>query len=74
MIGHEQAAAEIVSDPVGHISISGVHGRDELNDRLARARDVDPVGTSPSSVPVLLIGVALGVGLALVLGRVRHAR
>jgi hypothetical protein len=30
-------SAEVVSDPVGHISISGVHGRDELNERLAQA-------------------------------------
>jgi hypothetical protein len=29
---------EVVNDPVSHISISGVHGRDELNDRLAHAR------------------------------------
>ena len=29
---------EVVNDPVSHISISGVHGRDELNDRLAHAK------------------------------------
>jgi hypothetical protein len=29
---------EVVNDPVSHISISGVHGRDELNDRLAHVK------------------------------------
>src|SRR5258705_12781328 len=45
---------ELVRDPVARISISGVHGRDELDDRLERLR-------GPRTLP----GVALG---ALVLG------
>jgi len=51
---------ELVPDPVGHISISGVHGRDELNERLANAPDFqerrNPVG-------YVLLGTAIGAAL-----------
>jgi hypothetical protein len=48
---------EIVSDPVSHISISGVHGRGELDDRLAHAPDFREAG---SPVKPMLIGAAIG--------------
>lgn len=52
-------SAEVVADPVSHISISGVHGRDELNARLARAPKYHNGAASP--VRPLLLGAAIGV-------------
>ncbi|HEY8176020.1 MAG TPA: hypothetical protein VIF32_10025 [Gemmatimonadaceae bacterium] len=52
---------ELVRDPVGHISISGVHGRDELNERLANAPAYEEGRRSP--LLALLLGAALGAGL-----------
>lgn len=55
-----RAISEVVADPVGHISISGVHGRDELEDRLAHA----PAYREPSSpMKALVVGAALGAVL-----------
>ena len=52
--------SEIVADPVSHISISGVHGRDELDDRLANA----PAFREPTSpLNALVLGAALGAAL-----------
>jgi hypothetical protein len=62
-----QRAAELVADPVGHISISGVHGRDELNERLANARDHTDV--PQSSVRTLLLGAAIGAVIMYALKR-----
>jgi hypothetical protein len=58
---------ELVPDPVGHISISGVHGRDELKERLANAPTYQKGRTSP--LPLLLLGAALGAGLMYLLRR-----
>jgi hypothetical protein len=62
-------SAEMVNDPVGHISISGVHGGDELNDRLARADEMSRTPGQRGGLGILIIGVALGAALALTLGR-----
>jgi hypothetical protein len=59
-------APDVVADPVSHISISGVHGRDELEERLENAPDYKPA-TSP--LKPILIGVAIGVGLGYLLRR-----
>ena len=72
MNGLETTTSDIVRDPVGHISISGVHGGDELNERLERARDLAPVTGSRPGIGVLLAGVMLGAALALVIGRARR--
>ena len=58
---------EQVDDPVGHISISGIHGRDELDERLASAPTFDARRTSP--IGVLLLGVAIGVTLTYLVKR-----
>jgi hypothetical protein len=58
---------ELVPDPVAHISISGVHGRDELNERLANAPAYQE--GRRSSVGLLLLAAALGAGLMYLLKR-----
>lgn len=63
-----QSHSEIVSDPVGHISISGVHGRAELAERK---RHFEPHPLELSDAPALarenlkplLIGAAIGAAL-----------
>ena len=61
-----QHQAELVADPVGHISISGVHGRDELNERLAQPpRRVHP----ESPLKPILIGAAIGAALMYLMKR-----
>jgi hypothetical protein len=60
-------SSELVADPVGHISISGVHGRDELEERLANPparRD----GAS-ASTRSLFIGAAIGAAIMFLLKR-----
>ena len=52
---------ELVPDPVGHISISGVHGRDELNERLANAPEFQEGRRNPSGY--LILGAAIGAAL-----------
>lgn len=52
--------SEIVADPVSHISISGVHGRGELDDRLAHAPAFRE-HTSP--LKPMLLGAAIGAAL-----------
>jgi hypothetical protein len=49
---------DIVADPVSHISISGVHGREELDARLARAPKRVAIKISP--LGALVLGAALG--------------
>lgn len=69
-----QAQSEIVSDPVGHISISGVHGRTELDLRRKRF-EPHPLGLSDApalarrNLRPLLIGAAIGAVLVYVLKR-----
>jgi hypothetical protein len=61
-----QTHSELVADPVGHISISGVHGRDELNERLAHARH----HREPASpLTPLLLGATVGAVLMFLLKR-----
>jgi hypothetical protein len=56
---------DVVADPVSHISISGVHGREELEDRLANAPDFKPAA---SPLKPVLLGVAIGVAVGYLLG------
>jgi hypothetical protein len=60
-------SSELVSDPVGHISISGVHGRDELEERLANqpSRAV----SRPLSARSVLLGAAIGAAVVYFLKR-----
>jgi hypothetical protein len=61
-----QHQAELVADPVGHISISGVHGRDELNHRLAHP----PRRQAPdNALAPVLVGAAIGAVLMYLLKR-----
>lgn len=60
-------ATELVRDPVSHISIAGIHGRDELDDRKERLR-------SQRSLPglalgALVLGAAVGATFAYLLRR-----
>lgn len=63
-----QLHGEIVADPVGHISISGVHGRSELDERI-RHFEPHPLGLSDApalaraNLKPLLIGAAIGAAL-----------
>jgi hypothetical protein len=50
--------SEQIDDPVGHISISGIHGRDELDKRLATAPARDT--TRRKMTGAMLLGVAIG--------------
>ena len=57
----QHPGTDIVADPVGHISISGVHGRDELEARLAsvpasRVREHPGLGRMIAAV---LVGAAV---------------
>jgi hypothetical protein len=63
------ATSDIVSDPVSHISISGVHGGDELDARLQRAQSDSAGPARAPRVVTLLLGAALGVGLMILLRR-----
>lgn len=60
----EADTAEVVADPVSHISISGVHGRDELDERLAHAPALREAG---SPVKPLLLGAAIGAAIGAVI-------
>lgn len=67
-----ETQADVVADPVGHISISGVHGRKELDQRLAQARkaDVDDRG----GVGRLVAGALIGAAIMYLLHPARRAR
>jgi len=60
------ASAELVPDPVSHISISGVHGRAELEHRRAMAEAQVP-GANGGGLATLLAGALLGAALVYVL-------
>lgn len=65
-------SAELVPDPVSHISISGIHGRKALEERLARAAAVPRSGNGDAVAP-LLAGAILGAALMYLLNPRRHA-
>ena len=64
--------SDIVADPVSHISISGVHGRDELNDRLARAsRAANGDGEMRRVVASILLAALTGAAIMYFVDRSR---
>ena len=62
----QTTTADVVADPVGHISISGVRGRDELEERLANAPRFRP---AESPLKPLLLGAAIGAAIVYLLKR-----
>jgi hypothetical protein len=69
-----QSHSEIVSDPVSHISISGVHGRSELDERMRHFAPRAPGWTdmpamTRENLKPLLIGAAIGAALIYVFRR-----
>lgn len=68
-----QAQGDIVSDPVAHISISGVHGRSELNERMRHFAPPSGLAQAPAiareNLAPLLIGAAIGAALFYLLKR-----
>ena len=69
-----QSHSDIVSDPVGHISISGVHGRSELDERMRhfaphRLGLSDAPALARDNLRPLLIGAAIGAALIYLLKR-----
>jgi hypothetical protein len=58
---------DVVADPVSHISISGVHGRDELAQRLADAPTYRQTEYRP--VATLLAGFVIGAALVYLIKR-----
>lgn len=67
-----ETQADVVADPVGHISISGVHGRKELDERLANARR--PAGDHRGGFGRLVAGALIGAAIMYLLHPARRAR
>lgn len=63
---------DIVADPVGHISISGVHGRKELDARLANAHPFQAGGSG--GFGKLVAGALIGAAIMYLLHPDRRAR
>jgi hypothetical protein len=62
----EQRQTQLVRDPVGHISISGVQGPDEIEERINyRSWRREP----GSPLKPLLLGAAIGIVVMLLLKR-----
>lgn len=59
-------SAQFVSDPVSHISISGVHGRKALEERLANAQPQSLTRDGDAVAP-LVAGALLGAALVFLL-------
>jgi hypothetical protein len=59
---------DIVADPVSHISISGVHGRDELDKRLANAPEFH-ARDQRTILVAAVAGAAVGAALMYLLKR-----
>ena len=64
---------DIVADPVGHISISGVHGRKELDARLSNAR-VQGVRSDRGAIAKLVAAALIGAAIMYVLHPDRRSR
>jgi hypothetical protein len=62
----QTAGPDVVADPVGHISISGVRGRVELEERLANA---PRYREAESPLKPLLLGAAIGAAIVYLLKR-----
>lgn len=60
-------SSELVTDPVSHISISGVHGRSELEERLA-LRPSHRIA-EPANRRALLLGAVIGAAMVYLLKR-----
>jgi hypothetical protein len=60
-------APDQVDDPVGHISISGIHGRNELDKHITTARNYD--SEHNSRIGAALLGAAIGAALMYLLRR-----
>lgn len=60
--------SEQVDDPVAHISISGVHGRTELNERLAHPPR-RPNGNQRAILGAVVVGAVVGAALMYLLKR-----
>ena len=58
-------ATDVVADPVSHISISGVHGQDEVDERIAHATPqvMTLDGSRGRMLGTLLLGAAVGAAL-----------
>ncbi len=66
--------SDVVADPVSHISISGVHGRGELNDRLAyasRAAAARGGAELPRILGSILLAAAAGAAIMYLFDRQR---
>lgn len=60
-------ARDQIDDPVGHISISGIHGRDELDKRMSTAQHHET--DQGSRLGAVLLGAAVGATLMYLLRR-----
>ena len=67
-----ESQADVVADPVGHISISGVHGRKELDARLASARR--PAEDNGNGFGRLVAGALIGAAIMYLLHPARRTR
>lgn len=67
-----ETQSDVVADPVGHISISGVHGRKELDQRLANARPYDAGGGV--GLGKLVAGALIGAAIMYLFHPDRRAR
>jgi hypothetical protein len=60
---------EQVDDPVAHISISGVRGRSELNERLANPPKHHHAGNQRAMLGAVAVGAVVGAALMYLLKR-----
>ena len=67
-----ESQADVVADPVGHISISGVHGRKELDARLASVRR--PAEDNGNGFGSLVAGALIGAAIMYLLHPARRSR
>jgi len=58
----QASTAGVISDPVAHISISGVHGRSELDERLAHVPS-HHAGNQRAMLGAVVVGAVIGAAL-----------